>query len=240
MLRRLKFVLGARAASARDRAEDPGAALDFAYQKQMELLQQVRAGVTQVAAARNQLELQARRLEAQLVKLESEARQALSAGQEDAARRALEVKIGVQQQLRDLDPQLALLRERQQQLTRQQQELAEALARFRAERTVQKARYDAAQSLVKIGEASAGIGTDMAQASLAVRRAQEKTQQAEARAAALDELVESGVFADTTPGASAPEERELESLADGAEVEAELEHLRHELGRGDADEPAPA
>src|SRR3954452_11217931 len=106
MLRRLKFLLAARTASARDRAEDPGAALDFAYEKQMELLQQVRAGVTQVAAARNQLELQARRLEAQLVKLESEARQALSAGQEDAARRALGLKLGIQRQLRDLDPQL--------------------------------------------------------------------------------------------------------------------------------------
>src|SRR3954468_23955954 len=156
MLNRLKYILGARLAGSAARAEDPAAALDRAYAQQVELLGQVRAGVTQVAAARNQLELQARRLEAQLVKLESEARQALSAGQEDAARRALELKVGVQQQLRDLDPQLALLRERQQQLTRQQQELAEALARFRAERTIQKARYDAAQSLVKIGEASAG------------------------------------------------------------------------------------
>src|SRR3954465_3633390 len=108
MLRRLKFLLAARTRRARDRAEDPGAALDFAYEKQMELLQQVRAGVTQVAAARNQLELQTRRLEGQLVKLEAEARQALSAGNEEAARHALELKLGVQQQLRDLDPQLAL------------------------------------------------------------------------------------------------------------------------------------
>jgi phage shock protein A len=232
VLRRLKFLLGAHASNARGRDEDPAAALDFAYEKQMELLQQVRAGVTQVAAARNQLELQARRLEAQLVKLEAEARQALSAGQEELARRALEVKVGVQHQLRELDPQLALLQERQQQLTRQQQELAEALAHFRAEREVQKARYTAAQSLVKIGEASAGIGTDMAEASLAVRRAQEKTKQAEARAAALDDLVGSGVFAEATPGARSPVERELDALTEGADVEAELERLRRQLGSG--------
>ena len=232
MLRRLKFLLGAQASGARNRAEDPGAALDFAYEKQMELLQQVRAGVTQVAAARNQLELQARRLEDQLVKLEAEARQALSAGNEDAARRALELKIGVQRQLRDLDPQLALLQERQQQLTRQQQQLAEALAHFRAEKEVQKARYGAAQAMVKIGEAAAGIGTDMAEASLAVRRAHEQTKQTEARAAALEELVESGVFADATPGAPGALERDLDPLAPNADVELELEQLRKELGPG--------
>jgi phage shock protein A len=231
VLSRLKFVLGARLAGARERAEDPQASLDHAYAQQVELLQQVRAGVTQVAAARNQLQLQARRLESQLVKLEEEARQSLSAGREDAARRALELKVGVQQQLRALDPQLALLQERQHDLTRRQQELAEQVARFRAEQEAQRARYAAAQSLVAIGEATAGLTTDMAAANDAVRRATTETARLEARAAAIDELVSSGVFDD----ASAPRSgaaRELETLARDADVDAEIEQLRGELGPG--------
>src|SRR4051795_8382142 len=166
MLNRLKYILGARLAGSATRAEDPAAALDRAYAQQVELLGQVRAGVTQVAAARNQLQLQARRLEAQLVRLEEEARQALSSGHEDQARRALGLKLGVQQQLRDLDPQLALLPDRQQELTRRhrrapaprrpppppargerprrQQELAEQVARFRVDKEAQKARQRAA------------------------------------------------------------------------------------------------
>jgi phage shock protein A len=83
--------------------------------------------------------------------------------------------------------------------------------------------------MVKIGEAAAGIGSDMAEASLAVRRANEQTAKLEARAAALDELVSSGVLDDPTPGAKTPLERELEDLSTTLSVDGELEHLRAEL-----------
>src|SRR4051812_29062240 len=230
MLDRLKYVLGARLAGSASRAEDPSAALDRAYAQQVELLGQVRAGVTHVAAARNQLQLQARRLEAQLVRLEEEARQALSAGQEDQARRALELKLGVQQQLRDLDPQLALLHDRQQQLTRRQQELAEAVARFRVDKEAQKARHRAAEALVTIGEATAGLSDDVAAANDAVRRANAQTARLEARAAAIDELVASGAITDERPVSAASPGREAADLTSELDVDRELETLRRELG----------
>src|SRR4051794_37828890 len=227
MLNRLKYILGARLAGSAARAEDPAAALDRAYAQQVELLGQVRAGVTQVAAARNQLQLQARRLEAQLVRLEEEARQALSSGHEDQARRAPELKLGVQQQLRELAPQLALLHDRQQELTRRQQELAEAVARFRVEKEAQKARQRAAETLVTIGEATAGLTTDVAAANDAVRPANSHTARLEARAAATDELAASGAIPDERPAsAHAGDTHELPDL----DVERELDSLRRELG----------
>src|SRR3954452_13289845 len=230
MLSRLKYVLGARLAGSTASAEDPPAAVDRAYAQQVELLGQVRAGVTQVAAARNQLQLQSRRLEAQLVRLEEEARQALSSGHEDQARRALELKLGVQQQLRELDPQLALLHDRQQELTRRQQELAEQVARFRVEKEAQKARQRAAEKLVTSGEATPGPTTDVAPANDAVRRATAQTARLEARAAAIDELVASGAITDERP-VSAPAD-EAGDLASGLDVDRELEALRRELGPG--------
>ena len=44
---------------------------------------------------------------------------------------------------------------------------------------------------MKIGEAATGIGEEMADTGLAIQRAQDKTEQMQARASAVDELVES-------------------------------------------------
>jgi phage shock protein A len=133
LLGRLKFLVGARAAAARRRVDGPDRSLEQAYGTQMKLLQRVRAGQTQVAAARSQLELQAQRLVDQVVALESTARQSLSAGDEERARRALDLKADAQRQLRDLDPQIATLERRQEELAADQLQLEEALARFRTE-----------------------------------------------------------------------------------------------------------
>jgi len=230
MFRRFMMILKAKFSKTLDRAEDPNETLDYAYEQQMQLLQQVRAGVADVATAKKQLELQAQRLQEQLVKLENQARQAIAAGREDLARRALELKAGVQQQLRDLDPQLAALQQKQDALVQQQQQLAEALARFKSEKEVQKARYNAAQAMVAIGEAATGLSKDMADATMAVQRANEKTEQMEARASALDELVSSGALEDMTSGGKSQLDRELEELSAHQSVESELAALKAEVG----------
>jgi phage shock protein A len=230
MFRRFMLILKAKFSKALDRAEDPNETLDYAYEQQMQLLQNVRAGVADVATAKKQLELQAQRLQDQLVKLEGQARSALAGGREDLARRALELKAGTQQQLRDLDPQVAALQQRQDSLTAQQQQLAEALARFRSEKEVQKARYNAAQAMVAIGEAATGLSKDMADATMAVQRANDKTEQMEARASALDELVSSGALQDMTAGGKSPLDRELEQLSANQSVDNELASLKAELG----------
>jgi phage shock protein A len=92
--------------------------------------------------------------------------------------------------------------------------------------------------MVKIGEAAAGIGSDMAEASLAVRRANDQTAKVEARAAALDDLVSSGVLENSTTGAKSPLERELGAISTGLDVDAELERLQAELGQRTPDPPA--
>ena len=51
---------------------------------------------------------------------------------------------------------------------------------------------------MRIGEAATGIGEQMADTGLAIQRAQDKTEQMQARAAAIDELIESGTLEDFT------------------------------------------
>ncbi len=68
---------------------------------------------------------------------------------------------------------------------------------------------------MRIGEAATGIGEQMADTGLAIQRAKDKTEQMQARASAVDELVESGALEDFTSGGETDLDRELRQLATG-------------------------
>ena len=89
-----------------NRAENPNETLDYSYERQLESLQNVKRGVADVVTAKKRLEIQTQQLEQNVVKLDTQARQAVAAGREDLARQALERKSGMQQQLQDLDAQV--------------------------------------------------------------------------------------------------------------------------------------
>src|SRR5215217_8226497 len=106
LMNRASTVVKAKISKLLDRAEDPGETLDYSYEKQLELLQNVKRGVADVVTAKKRLELQTTQLEQSVVKLDQQARQALQAGREDLAREALQRKTVVQQQLQGLDQQV--------------------------------------------------------------------------------------------------------------------------------------
>src|SRR5512147_3329713 len=92
-----------------DRAEDPQETLDYSYEKQLELLQNVKKGIADVVTSKKRLQLQTKKLEQDVVKLDTQARQALSQNREDLARTALERKQFAQTELQSLDQQVAEL-----------------------------------------------------------------------------------------------------------------------------------
>ena len=101
-MKRLWLIIQAKLNRLLDRAEKPDELLDYSYEKQHGMLQEVRRGLTSVVASKKQLEMQADRLSKQEAKLDGQARQALELGREDLARAALERKAGVGVQLTDL------------------------------------------------------------------------------------------------------------------------------------------
>ncbi len=226
-MKRLWLIIQAKLNRLLDRAEKPDELLDYSYEKQHGMLQEVRRGLTSVVASKKQLEMQADRLSKQEAKLDGQARQALELGREDLARAALERKAGVGVQLTDLQGQIGELQTQQARLEASQKEFAERLARFRSEKEVTKARYRAAEAMVKIGEATTGLGEDMASAGRALQRANEKTQGMEARAAALDELIATGGLEDISGETQL--DRELRQLAQTSQVDAELARMKAEL-----------
>ena len=232
LMNRASTVVKAKISKLLDRAEDPGETLDYSYEKQLELLQNVKRGVADVVTAKKRLELQTTQLEQSVVKLDSQARAALQADREDLAREALQRKTVVQQQLQGLDQQVQGLQAQQEKLVSSEKQLSAKVEAFRSQKEVIKAQYSAAEAQVRIGEAASGIGEQMADTGLAIQRAKDKTEQMQARAAAVDELVEAGTLEDFSAGGETPLDRELAALASSSQVDADLERLKAEVGAG--------
>ena len=225
LMSRASLVVKSKFSKLLDRAEDPGETLDYSYEKQLELLQNVKRGIADVVTAKKRLELQETQLQQSLVKLDSQARDALAAGREDLARQALERKSGLQQQLQSLDQQTQQLQQQQEKLVASEKTLSAKVEAFRSQKETIKAQYSAAEAQVRIGEQMADTG-------LAIQRAKDKTEQMQARASAIDELTTSGALEDFTSDQTELD-RELGAIASQSQVDKELERMKSELGTGE-------
>jgi phage shock protein A len=232
LLERMSLVIKSKLNRLLDRAEDPSETLDYSYEEQLRLLQNVKRGVADVVTSKKRLQLQADKLEQSLVKLDQQARDALAAGREDLARQALERKTLAQQQLQDLDHQIEQLEQQQDKLAASEKQLSTKIETFRSQKEVIKAQYSAAEAQVRIGEAATGIGEQMADTGLAIQRAKDKTEQMQARAGAVEELIEAGTLEDFTAGDQSQLDRELAQISAGQQVDAELARLKAEVGGG--------
>ncbi|MHB1235174.1 MAG: PspA/IM30 family protein [Microbacteriaceae bacterium] len=232
LTRRLALIFKAKANTALDRAEDPRETLDYSYSKQLEMLQNVRRGVADVATSRKRLELQAQQLTASTDKLQQQASQALAAGREDLAREALTRRAAAQQQLADLAQQHEGLKAQEDKLITAAQRLQAKVDAFRIRKETMKATYSAAEAQTKIGEAFSGISEEMSDVGLAMQRAEDRTAQMQARAGALDELIASGALDDASGTVKDDIQAELDRVSSSSDIELEMARLRSALPAG--------
>ncbi len=231
---RMSTVIKAKVSKLLDRAEDPAETLDYSYQKQVEQLQNVKKGIADVVTAKKRLQLQETTMQQQLVKLDTQARQAVSSGREDLARTALERKNVIQTELQSLDTQVSELEAQQEKLTDSEQKLRAKIEAFRTKKEVIKAQYSAAEAQVRISEAATGVGEQMADVGLAMQRAVDKTENMRARADAVSELEAAGTFEDLTALGQGEDDidRQLKALSSSSAVDEELAKMKSELGSG--------
>jgi phage shock protein A len=235
--RRISTVFRAKANTALDKAEDPREMLDYSYERQLEMLQQVRRGLADVATSRKRVELQQGQLQRSAGKLQDQAQQALAAGREDLAREALTRRAAVTSQVNDLQSQQASLQAEEEKLTLASQRLQAKVEAFRTQKETIKANYTAAQAETGISEAYTGVSEEMGDIGMAVQRAQDKTEQMQARAGALDELQASGALEDASlPAGRDDVQAELDALSAGHDVDDQLARMKAELPA--ADRPA--
>ena len=204
--------------------------LDYSYERQLELLQQVRRGLADVTTSPRRIELQVTQLQQSAAKLQGQAQHALAAGREDLAREALTRRAAVTSQIGDLQGQQASLQAEQDKLTVAAQRLQAKAEAFRTRKETIKAAYTAAEAETRVNEAVTGISEEMGDVGMAIQRAQDKTEQMQARAGALDELLASGALEDATlPGGRDDLQSQLDALTAGHDVDDELARMKAQL-----------
>jgi len=232
-LDRVSTVVQAKMNKIMDKIEDPRETLDLSYEKQLQLLQNVKRGVAEVTTSKKRIELQKAKLQMNIDKLDGQAREALAAGREDLARKALENKAALQAQSANLDQQISDLNDQQQKLIAAESRLATKVEAFRTRKETIKAQYSAAEAQVKVTESVTGISEEMADVGMAVQRAEEKTENMKARSAALDELLDSGTLTDLSGGDELA--AELAKAKAQSSVDDELAKMKSEMNNDNKD-----
>lgn len=225
---RLTALIQAKISQLLDSFEDPRETLDYSYKRQLELNQDVKKGIANVVTSKKRIELQKAKLEEAVQKLNEQARSAVAAGRDDLASIALQRKMEMMNQIESLNAQVQTLQMEQDRLVDTERKLATKIEAFRSQKEVIKAQYSAAEAKVKINEAATGLGEEMADVGYAVQRAQDKTEEMQARSSALDELVASGTLEDVM-GNKDKIDIELTHIKNADNVKKELEILKAEV-----------
>lgn len=230
---RLATFFNIRANAALDKAEDPGQVMDYSYSKQVEQLQQLRRSIADVVTNEKRLEMQQSQLIEKINKLDQQAMQALQANREDLARMALQRKETLLVQINGYEQQLAQLKEQEEKLLTMERTISARVEAFRTQKEMVKAQYNAAQAQVKINETITGISEEMTEMNLAMQRAQDKVLTMQARATAMEALIDQGALGEQGMlGSGDTLERELQKISTEQNVEAQLQAMKQRLQLG--------
>ena len=232
---RLATFFRIRANAALDKAEDPGQVMDYSYSKQVEQLQQLRRSIADVVTNEKRLEMQQSQLIERINKLDQQAMQALQANREDLARMALQRKEALLVQINSYEQQLAQLKAQEEKLINMERTVSARIEAFRTQKEMVKAQYNAAQAQVKINETVTGISEEMSEMNLAMQRAQDKVLTMQARANAMEALIEQGALGEQgAPGIGSGDtlDHELQKIAAEQNVEAQLQAMKQQMQLG--------
>jgi phage shock protein A len=232
LLGRARDVLAAKANKALDAAERPDELLDLSYEEMLDHITQVRRALVSIAASRKQLELQEQQLQHSVDHLQDQAKAALSLGKEDLAKEALSRKAAAQAEIAGLESQHDQLAEQEEKLEQTLSALQQKVNDFRTKKEVLKAQYTAAEATAAVNADAAGISSTLGDSGEALQRAQDKIETMQARAGAMDELLQSGVLEDVG-GDTDHIQAELDEAGRAADVDSELAALKAQLAASD-------
>ncbi len=211
-------------------AADPRVTHLTSHQKQRALLKHVSAAIEQVSISKERLAGQATAVRAKLPALLERARTEMRAGHQAMARLALQRRQVAAIELQTLEKQLAEVENEETGLSMIEQRLIIQVEAFAARQEVIKARYSAAEAQVRISEALTGVSQEFEDLAAALRRAEEKAESMQARATAIDRLVQDGDLEAATLSPDADSiDRRLSLTAADDEVDRQLAVLEKEV-----------
>lgn len=171
-------------------AKQWGERLDASAREQGALLQQLRRSLADLATHRRRVELQLGRLRQQADALDAEARTAVAAGDDEAARSALTRKVTIDKAIDDLAGRHATLQADEQKMQATAERLATNVEDFRVRKDTLTARQSAASARAELHRASRDLG-GAGSAARDLEAVERHTREMEATADAYDELVAS-------------------------------------------------
>jgi phage shock protein A len=190
----LKALAGRAFADLLAPAADPRSAVVAGAERLDETLARLRRSLTDVGAARVRLKRHATEMRARLEALDEQAREHVSAGRADAARLALERRAAGLTALEPLEAQVAAMDVEEQRLAASEQRLAARIEAVRMRDDLLAARLSTAEAQLRISELMAGLTAEVSALGGAMEAAETRTGEMEARAAAIDHLVETGIL----------------------------------------------
>ena len=236
LFQRAHDIVQAKANKALDAAEKPDEMLDLSYEQMLDQITQVRRGLVDIAASRKRIELQEQQLQHSVDHLQDQAAAALSQGREDLAREALSRRAAAQAQIDAMESQHDQLTEQEEKLEHTLDTLQKRVNAFRTKKEVLKAQYTAAEAETSVDESAAGISQKVGDSGEELQRAQDKIASMQARAGAVDELLQSGVLEDVG-GDTDDIQTELDEAGSAAEVDKQLAALKAQIGPGSSSPP---
>jgi phage shock protein A len=188
------------------------------------MLARVQVALTEIQKTEARLAKMAVELEAKLPLLKDQARLAISQGREDLARNALERRGVAVVELDNVKAQLEEVELEERRLSLVESRLSSQIEAFYARQEVIAARYSAAEAQVQIQEALSGLSEELSDLGKSLEITEERTTRMQARAFAIDRLVEEGML-----GIGAAGEVPMD-LTLAPAIERQLQTLKREVG----------
>ena len=194
ILRRIRLILRSLAHALLASAEDPRQTFAVAHHRQQQMLEKVRQAQSKLRSAKQQLIAKSDAATDKLPQLEEQARQALVEGREDLARYALRLRLLVEEQVDTLGGQLSQVDEEDRAMSLVEQRLTAQIQAVAARQELLEAQYSTAEAQVQVHEALGGVSDELDGLGDALEQAEQRTERMQARASALDRLVDAGVL----------------------------------------------
>jgi phage shock protein A len=194
------------------------------------MLARVQLALKEIQKTEARLARMAADLEAKLPLLQDQARLAIRRGREDLARNALERRGVAEVELANIRAQLEEVELEERRLSLVESRLSSQIEAFYARQEVIAARYSAAEAQVQIQEALSGLSEELADLGKSLEITEERTTRMQARAFAIDRLVEEGML-----GSAADREVPMDLMLTPA-IDRQLQALKRQVEEDSASE----
>lgn len=187
MFSRMADILRSNLNEALDRAEDPEKLIRQMIREMEEAVNKATASVGTAVANQKRLERQYHEQAKQATEWERKAERAVSAGEDDLARRALERRAVFERAAADLGPAMEESKRTADQLREQLRELKGKLEEARTRQGTLMARHRAAEARKRLAQSIHGLGDD---AFSSFERFEQRVEESEAEAEAHAEIAD--------------------------------------------------